>query len=355
MMIGSLLGGLFRRLSRAEQGPPRTSRGRIDHVVILDGTMSTLEPGFETNAGLTYKLLDEASRRARVSILYEAGVQWRNWSETLDVIEGRGINRQIRRAYGFISSRYRPGDRIYLFGYSRGAYAVRSLAGVIDRVGLLKAEHATERAVLQAYRHYQTQSGTEAAREFAARYCHADVEVEMVGVWDTVKALGFRAPILWRLSEERHAFHNHHLSPVVRHGFHALAMDETRQAYAPVLWACPPGHAGEVEQMWFRGTHGDVGGQLSGFEAARPLANIPLVWMLDKASVCGLPLPPDWRARFPCDSAAPSVGTMRGWGKFFLARKRRAMCLDPSERIHPTARPPTGRGSAPDPEIFVTR
>ena len=337
MIWKELLGGLYRRMTRAEQGPPRTVRGRVDHVVILDGTMSTLDPGFETNAGLTYKLLTEAGRSSRIAVFYEAGVQWRRWSDTFDVIEGRGINRQIRRAYGFLASRYRPGDRIFLFGYSRGAYAVRSLAGVIDRIGLLRHDQATERMILQAYRHYECASDAGAARVFAERYCHASVEVEMVGVWDTVKALGLRAPLLWQLSEPRHAFHNHELGPTIRRGFHALALDETREAFAPVLWSCPPGHDGHLEQMWFRGTHGDVGGQLGGFEPARPLANIPLVWMLEKGVDCGLPLPPDWRARFPCDPEAPSAGTWRGWGKLFVLRRRRVVGLDRSERVHSTA------------------
>ncbi len=88
-------------------------------------------------------------------VRYEPGIQWRDWKGTLDVIEGRGINRQIRRVYGLLASRYRPGDRIWLFGYSRGAYAVRALAGLIDRVGLLRAEAATERNITLAYRHYR--------------------------------------------------------------------------------------------------------------------------------------------------------------------------------------------------------
>ena len=83
------------------------------------------------------------------------------------IVEGRGLNRQIRRAYGWLASHYREGDRIFLFGYSRGAYAVRSLAGVIDRVGLLRREHATERGVQLAYRHYQNGPDTVAAAAFA--------------------------------------------------------------------------------------------------------------------------------------------------------------------------------------------
>jgi len=333
---------ILARFGRTEQ-TPRPVRGRVDHVIIIDGTMSSLDPGWETNAGLAYKLLCEV-KNSHMSIRYEAGVQWQAWRSTIDVIEGRGINRQIRRVYGFLASRYRPGDRIFLMGYSRGAYAVRSLAGVIDRVGLLRADCATERNVEIAYRHYRRATAGAAHRAFAKRFCHADAAVEMVGVWDTVKALGFRAPVLWKLAEARHAFHNHALGPTIRHGFHALALHETREVYAPVLWTCPPDWEGHMEQMWFRGTHGDVGGQIAGFEPARPLANIPLVWMLGKAEACGLDLPEGWRARFPCDAGAPSVGSMRGWGKLFVLRRKRVVGTDRSETIHPTAERPVVPG-----------
>ncbi|WP_104017539.1 DUF2235 domain-containing protein [Roseovarius nitratireducens] len=308
-------------------------RGPVDHVLILDGTMSTLATGCETNAGLTYKLLREVAG-PQMSLFYEAGIQWRDWRATGDIILGRGINRQIRRAYGYLSSRYRPGDRIFLMGYSRGAYAVRSLAGVIDRIGLLRSEMATERNVRAAWRHYEGAPDNPAALAFARAHCLPDTHVEMIGVWDTVKALGLRVPLLRRLRADRHSFHNHHLGHTTRHGYHALALDETRRAYTPVLWECPPGFDGHVEQVWFRGCHSDVGGQLCGFLAARPLSNIPLVWMLERMEGCGLRLPEDWRGRFPQDVAAPSVGTWVGWSKVLLIRGPRTVGRDPSERIH---------------------
>ena len=97
------------------------------------------------------------------------------------------------------------------------------------------------------------------------------------------------------------------------------------------------GLAGHLEQVWFRGTHGDIGGQLGGFEAARPLANLSLVWMLKRAEACGLPLPEGWKARFFTDATAPSVGTWRSWGKLFLQRGPRVVGQDRSERIHESA------------------
>ena len=325
--------GLFGRRARAEDDGQR-HRGQAVHVVILDGTMSSLAAGQETNAGLTYKLLREANATANLTIHYEAGIQWRDWRSTWDVMTGRGINRQIKRAYGVIASRYRAGDRIILIGYSRGAYAVRSLAGVIGSVGLLQHHQATERAVRDAYRHYRAGATSEAAAAFRRAYCHEHVDIDAIGVWDTVKALGLRLPILWRYAGHGHDFHSDQLGPHVKHGFHALALDETRNAYQPVLWRCPPEWSGSVIQVWFRGSHGDVGGQLGGDLAARPLSNIPLVWMLEHLEACNLPLPTRWEERFPQDIKAPSVGTWRGWGKIFLSRRKRVVGADRSERLH---------------------
>ena len=326
---------LFGRRARSEEGSHR-KRGAATHVVILDGTMSTLLPGRETNAGRVLRLLQEAGQRENLTVYYEAGIQWRDWSGTWGVMTGKGINKQIERAYGVLATRYRPGDRIILIGYSRGAYAVRSLAGVIGMVGLVRAEEATVRAIRQAYRHYKTGARRAAAQKFRTLYCHAETPIEAVAVWDTVKALGLRIPMVWRWAQAQHDFHDHRLGLHVRNGFHALALHETRESYAPVMWESRPDWPGHLEQVWFRGTHGDVGGQLGEFEAARPLANIALVWMLEQLEGCDLPLPAGWRDRLPQDVTAPSVGSWRGWGKLFLSRRRRIILSDPSETLHIT-------------------
>ncbi len=323
-----VVGGLWQRPD--DDFGPR--RGAVTHVIILDGTLSSLRPECQTNVGRAYMLLRE--RLDDVSIYYEPGLQWRDWRSAIDVMMGRGINGQIKRAYGYLASRYQPGDRIFMLGYSRGAYAVRSLAGVMDRVGLLRAEHATERNVRQAYRHYECAPDGAAAAAFSAAHCHDKVRIEAIGVWDTVKSLGINAPVLWRISERWHAFHNHDLSAIVRNGFHALALNESRVAYKAVPWTTPAGFEGRVEQVWFPGTHGDIGGQLGGYDAARPLANIPLVWLLARMEECGLPLPAGWNLRFPQDATAPSVGTWRGHGRVFMTRRKRIVGADASERLH---------------------
>jgi uncharacterized protein (DUF2235 family) len=304
-----------------------------DLVVILDGTLGRLDMRGLTHAGRIARLLAGTG----ADVFYEEGGQWAGWRDLGPVLTGHGINGRIRRAYRFLAERYRPGDRVFLMGYSRGAYAVRSLAGLIDRIGLLKPGRARPEMIEQAWRLYRDGPEAARARAFARRFCVGDAEITAVGVFDTVKALGVRLPVLAGWSEKAHAFHSHALGDRVRHGFHALALDETRVAFTPVLWDCPPGWRGHVEQVWFRGSHADVGGQLVGWDAARPLANIPLVWMLGRLERCGLSLPPGWRAGLPCDARAPRRGNWRGWGAAFALRRRRAIGLDMSEFVHPTA------------------
>lgn len=310
------------------------------HLIILDGTRSSLNEGWETNAGLAYKLL-KPSMNAGFFISYFPGIQFSRdtWGSMFDVLTGRGINNQIRTAYGVVASRYRPGDKIYLMGFSRGAYAARSLAGIIDRVGLLDQKHATYRLVRQAFRHYKTDPDTAVARAFSDQYCHSETCVCAIGVWDTVKALGVRLPLIWRAFDGQYRFHSHRIPACVDYGFHALALDETRSAYAPVMWETRADWPGELVQMWFRGNHSDVGGHLLGRSQSRGLSNISFVWMMQQMEHAGLMLPENWQSDYPTDPNGPTVGNWMGWQKLFLARARRPVGRDVSEQVHETVDP----------------
>nr|WP_283258271.1 DUF2235 domain-containing protein [Pseudomonas sp. GX19020] len=337
--LRALFSRFFRPRPRAEVEPaspavPGFARRRVDHVVILDGTMASLRQGERTNAGRVFLLLSTGKAQAGRSLYYDKGIPWRGWKRIMDLVEGRGIEEQILRAYGHLASHYREGDRIFLFGYSRGAFAVRSLAGVIAKVGLLRHEAATERNLHLAWRWYQRRGNDAGLKAFRQASCHARAPIRMIGVWETVKALGLRFPLLWMLTEGRYAFHDPHPVADLDFALQALALDETRVVFDPVLWQGHPGGGTHIEQVWFRGAHGDIGGHLGNFAAARPLSNIPLVWMLDRAAQAGLELPEGWRRRFPCDPAAPMVGTWRGLGAAFLYRRRRVIGRDPSERLH---------------------
>jgi hypothetical protein len=118
-----------------------------------------------------------------------------------------------------------------------------------------------------------------------------------------------------------------------------------------VLWEVAPEQAasGAVVQMWFRGAHGDVGGQLDGYTPARPLSNIALLWMLGEAEAAGLALPHLWRTRYLTDASAPASGTRDGRGRWFVARHARKVGVDPSERVHPSARAAANGGASPLP------
>lgn len=333
----AILRALLRRSKPAVRasGPMGVGCEPVTHVMMLDGTMADLRRLNGTSIGRLYRLLRRVEPRA--SLYYGKGLQWHEWRQFSDAVLGWGVDRQIRRAYGWLATRYHPGDRIYLLGYSRGAFAVRAVAGIIERVGLLNAEAATERNVRLAWRYYEAEEVRPAVAAFQRRFCHADVEIEMLGAFDTVMALGMQFPLMWMASTPRYRFHDQTLGRKVRHGYQALALSETRSVFEPLIWETGAADAGHVDQVWFRGCHGDIGGQLGSFEAARPLANIPLVWMLEKLERHGLALPEGWRERYPCDPQAPSAGNWRGWGKVFLLRAPRLVGRDPSERIHESA------------------
>lgn len=308
------------------------------HVILLDGTMSSLTRGCETNIGLTYRLLMELPRDAGVQVYYEPGIQWRGVRRAHEVMAGIGINRQIRRAYAWLSASYRPGDRVVLMGYSRGAYAMRSLGGLIDRMGLLRPGALDQDRIEALYELYRTAPESAAAQVMKDTHCRTDVPVDFLGAYDTVRALGMRYPLIWRFLPLPHPYHTHTLGRHIRVARQALAMDETRVAYSPILWdTARAGRGQSVVQMWFKGTHGDIGGQLNGRAVARPRSNLVLTWMLSEAEANGLRLPRDWQARFPVDAEAPSVGNITGFGKLFWERRRRVVGRDASEVVHPTA------------------
>lgn len=332
----------LRQWFRGRRGPTHpapVSRSPTTHVVLLDGTMSQLTHGEETNIGLTYLLLREIAATAQLSIHYEPGIQWQSWRRTHEVIAGVGLNRQIKRAYLFLARGYRPGDRIMLMGYSRGAYAVRSLAGMIDRLGLLRAEHVDSDTLDRHYRLYREAPDSDQAQGLKQALCHRDVPIGFLGAYDTVRALGIRVPGLWQIVPAPHPFHNNALGPSIQIARHALALEETRDVYRPMIWTTTKAQAegGRVQQIWFRGTHGDVGGHLGGLGWARPLANIPLVWMLSEAEGAGLCLPALWRQRFITDANAAGIGMNRGIGRLFVLRRSRPIGQDPSEALHPSA------------------
>lgn len=315
-----------------------TIRSNQIHVILIDGTFASLDDGKRSSIGRIHALLRGQYGEVdhtRLRVHYASGQQWNSWRTLPELMMGQGLSMRIMEAYAWLARGYRPGDQVFLLGYSRGAFAIRSLAGMIGRIGLLRPEFATDRVVRLAWRYYSDGTTEKKLSAFRRRRSHDKVPIRMVGCFDTVMALGIRLPVLWMLTEPRFRFHDTHLGSDVDFGFQALALNENRAAFAPILWD-NSSTAGHIEQMWFQGAHADIGGQLSGLEFARPLANIPLVWMLDRAESVGMPLPEGWRERFTCDVSAPSIGTWRNWGKAFLARAARVAGHFDTEKLHAT-------------------
>ena len=267
---------------------------RIVHVVVMDGTLSSLEEGFETNVGLAYRLL-KRNAGPGVTLHYQPGLQFDRGdllASAWSVLTGSGLDLQIQQVYGALASRYQPGDEIFLIGHSRGA--------------------------------------------FAEDCCHLEVRIAAIGVWDTVKALGLRLPGLWWLFKAKYQFHNHQISACVGAGFQAMALDETRDTYRPKMWDDTPDRPGHLQQVWFVGNNGDVGGQVMGSPQTRPLSNIPFVWLMQRLQDCGLPLPKAWEDEFTQDVHAPSTGNWSGLNWLFWARSRRVVGRFRSESLHPS-------------------
>lgn len=213
---------------------------------------------------------------------------------------GLGLDQNIQSGYHWLCRHYSPGDRIFLFGFSRGAYTARSLSGFILACGLLdlsdlapaKAWKRIDTAYLRGYR------GEESPAIWAQDWpCLKNregfpPEIHFIGVWDTVGARGIPDDLvlldLIADRSRRYRFHNTNLSDHVIHARHAVALDEMRSSFSPTLWSAyagrPPGHT--FKQQWFAGDHCDVGG---GHPEAG-LSDCALLWMLDEAQAQGLEL-----------------------------------------------------------------
>ena len=215
-------------------------------VVCCDGTWAkpgTLDRGavVETNVEKFYKALKTENTSVEQIRFYGQGVGTR--FELRDKLLGGGmgfgIDRSIQDAYKFIMWSYEPGDELYLLGFSRGAYTVRSLAGLIRNCGIMKPEFLD--FVEEAYHLYRdrtelTHPESDLMKSFKKSYGKEDETViKFLGVWDTVGSLGIPIPWFswWNL---KYRFHDVKLSGQIKYAYHALAVDERRKFFAPAIW-----------------------------------------------------------------------------------------------------------------------
>ncbi len=285
-------------------------------VICSDGTGNTANKNRGTNVFKLFEMVDLHDPDQEQITLYDDGVGTAAFKPLalLGGAFGWGLSRNVRQLYAALARVYRPGDHIYLFGFSRGAFTVRTLAGLITRIGILDCGRLTSetalrkqvRAAWRAYRHdnrawlerllgfWHRRPDIDA---FAREHCHdlthdlpaagrghGKARIRFIGVWDTVSAVGF--PILWVADAincliYRYKFPNYRLSPCVERAAHALSLDDERKTFHPRLWdeSAEGERAGRIQQVWFAGVHSNVGG---GYPK-QGMSLVSLEWMIRQA------------------------------------------------------------------------
>jgi len=254
-------------------------------IVCCDGTNNQFD-GYHTNVVRAYKV---ARRHENQLTYYDPGVGTmpEPWKETkfekrLSMLKGLaygdGLFENISDAYRFLVVNYEPNDKVFLFGFSRGAYTARAVAALLFSVGLLHRD--TDSLLPYALNYWQSDFGAKSpggqtCAEFKATLARK-CPVHFIGVWDTVSSVG----VINNFRSFPHTAHN----PEVAHVRHAVAIDERRSTFRQNLMS--PTARQDVKNVWFAGVHSDVGG---GYEPEETgLAKIAFEWMMREAMLCGL-------------------------------------------------------------------
>jgi uncharacterized protein (DUF2235 family) len=207
---------------------------------------------------------------------------------------GKGIDDNILDIYKFIVCNYEQGDdfedEIFLFGFSRGAYTARSLAGLIRKCGILRKNDLNLFAkAYDLYRNKDAGPESDLARQFRNNNSFEVSTIKFIGVWDTVGALGIPLNSFQWFNNKKYSFYDTALSSIIENAYHAVAVDEKRSNFKPTLWTKSTNSTARdfeqvLEQRWFAGVHSNVGGGYSD----EGLADISLKWIIEKAKQAGL-------------------------------------------------------------------
>jgi len=297
-------------------------------VILSDGTGQEGGRGRDTNVYKLFRMLED--RTEHQIVFYDQGIGTES-RKILGSIAGAGFSENLLQCYQFIYDNYNAGDKIFLFGFSRGAATVRSLANFIHYFGVLPKSRP--KLVKLAYKIYKagieeretstvehenkvpeesapqelTDRGMQSLTELqdavirgtplnkmAEQFVHAHpnqwAAIDFLGVWDTVPALGFPGAVIDTFVNYvpgwKHRYHDFRLHPSVKNAYHALSIDDDRKWFHPTIWDAYNKDYQKVEQVWFSGSHTDVGG---GFREPG-LSDISLEWMVQKAVAHGLKL-----------------------------------------------------------------
>lgn len=317
------------------------STGSKNIVICLDGTGNQLRASGSTNVVRFFEMLDLSDSTKQIAY-YDPGVgtfsargAWsppaRWFSRILGLAVGSGLRSNLAEAYSYLIEHWQPGDRVFVFGFSRGAYTARALAGLLHEPGLLRpgSENLVQ-YVVSAY----TRKATDwpELRRYARTFCSKSqyddfsIPIEFLGVWDTVKAAGLlRWELRWPFTRQ---------VPNVVKAWHAVSIDEKRRPYEEYL-VMPKGNQPVLTEAWFAGVHSDVGGT---FEDDPKLAEIALKWIADGALESGLLLRAETYLRTCAVDPMHANGRVHrmGWIWALLTYRRRK--VPPDARVHASVR-----------------
>jgi uncharacterized protein (DUF2235 family) len=308
--------------------PPGVAPPGRNIVICVDGTANEFKLRQNTNVVKLYSLLERDS--GRQVAYYHPGVGTmappgaltraaKAVTRILGMAVGYGLFDDIRDCYCYLMNHYRPGDRIYIFGFSRGAYTARALAALVDVYGLMgPGNDAQVRYAIRMIRSAtRIEPDTErdffaSAEGFKKTFSMPACPIAFVGVWDTVSSVGwFENPVY---------LPNTANNPSVVASRHAISLDERRAFFRTNLWRPRdkgPSGPKDLRQVWFAGDHCDVGGGHAETESG--LSQGALQWMVREAEAAGLAIDPVRRdalfAASPPDPLAPAHESLRGFWK----------------------------------------
>ena len=335
-------------------------------ILLSDGTGNSAATATKTNVWRLYKAL--RLRPDKQLAAYDDGVGT-SGSTVLRALGGGvglGLARNVRDLYTYLCEHYKDGDKVYVFGFSRGAFTARTLADMIVTCGILDRRQSIQTSLLSsvplgtdaglkasvkaAYCSYRRKHKTLglAAAGAAARDLyfhtpdpselpnHGQGEVEFIGVWDTVDAVGLPVDELSVVADRYiapHRFPDQKLSEYVHGAAHAIAIDDERHTFHPVLWdESSPRDQKRIQQVWFAGMHANVGGGYPDDD----LSYIPLQWMIDQAAKAGLDFDSDEldHIRLRANPFGKMHDSRAGAAVYYRYQPRRIadICNDPGDR-----------------------
>lgn len=290
-------------------------------VIFSDGTGQEGGKGANTNIYKMFNLIED--RTSQQISFYDRGLGtgWRKFSGN---VGGAGISENILECYEFIFENFEAGDQIYLFGFSRGAATVRSLTSFIHHFGIMPKSRPE--LIKQAYKIYEIEDKAELkkqAENFVTTHHTMWTRIKFLGCFDTVAALGLPiqplSVLINKIPGFHHKFHNFKLNETVENAYQALAIDDERKTFHPILWDPETLAYQTIKQVWFCGMHTDVGG---GYEE-QELSDIPLVWMKDMALKHGLLIYPTTSVAIEGEINGHMHNSRgKGWTKLFTKKQR---------------------------------